>query len=130
MKKAIAFLDKRASILSQKVDEAAAFAREAAADAQDFNNDHASIVAKHHKEMFLQRAFDINLDRSVITNVSTLPEKLKKYKSVKSVEQYIDMIHVIITNWGDKAVLKEASSDNPQAAAIRKFRKSHAQGYN
>ena len=31
-------------------DEAAAFAREAATDAQDFNNAHASIVAKHRPQ--------------------------------------------------------------------------------
>ena len=72
------FLDKRASILSQKADEAAVFAREAAAKAQDFNNAHTSIVAKHPK-MFLQRAFGINLDGTVITNVSTLPKTMKKY---------------------------------------------------
>ena len=125
----MAFLEERASILSQLADEAAAFAREAAADAQDFNNAHASIVAKHHK-MFLQCAFDINLDRTVITDVSTLPEKLKKYKSVKTVKQNVDMIHVITTNWGDEAVLKKASSDDQQAATIRKFCKSNTQGYN
>jgi hypothetical protein len=39
------------------------------------------------------------------------------------------MIHVM-SNWGDNAVLKEASSDDPQAAAIRKFRKSNVRGYN
>ncbi len=41
----IAFLEERAAILSERADQAAAFAREAAADAQDFNNAHASIVA-------------------------------------------------------------------------------------
>jgi hypothetical protein len=39
-----------------------------------------------------------------------------------------------ITNWGDKAVLKEAESDHPDAvlaaAAIRRYRKSHPKGYN
>jgi len=124
----IAFLQERAAILSQCADEAAAFAREAVADAQDINNAHASIVAKHCK-MLLQCAFGINPDGTVITNASTLPEKLKKYKNVKSVEQYNDMIHVI-TNWGDKAFLKEFSSDDPQASTIRKSRKSNTQGYN
>jgi hypothetical protein len=71
MKKAIAFLDKWASILSQKVDEAAAFAREAAADAQDFNNAHASIVAKHRK-MFLQRAFGIGCVWSEILSTTQM----------------------------------------------------------
>ena len=48
----IAFLEERAAILSERADQAAAFAREAVADAQNFNNAHASIVAKHRK-MFL-----------------------------------------------------------------------------
>ena len=41
----IAFLEERAAIFSQHVDEAVT-------DAKDFNNAHAYIVAKHHK-MFL-----------------------------------------------------------------------------
>ena len=80
-------------------------------DAQDFNNTHASIVAKHCK-MFLQRAFGIKPDGTVITDLSSLPEKLKKYKSVKTYDKYNNMIHVI-SNWGDDVVLKEASSDDP-----------------
>jgi hypothetical protein len=51
--------------------------------------------------------------------------KLKKYKSVKTVDQDSDMI-CVITNWGDKVILKEAPPDYPQAATIRKFRKSNA----
>jgi hypothetical protein len=35
-----------------------------------------------------------------------------------------------MSNWGDDAVLKEASSDDPVAAAIRKFCKSNTRGYN
>jgi hypothetical protein len=57
----IAFLEEPAAILSERTDQAAAFAREVAADAQDFNNAHASIVSKHRK-MFLQGAFGINPD--------------------------------------------------------------------
>jgi len=72
----IAFLEEYATILSQRADEAAAFAREAAVDAQDFSNAHASIVAKHRK-MFLQCAFGIKPDGMVITDLSSLPEKLR-----------------------------------------------------
>jgi hypothetical protein len=117
----IAFLEERAAILSQRADEAAALAREAVTDAQDFNNAHASIVAKHRK-MFLERAFGIKSDGTVIT-------ELKKYKSVKTYEKYNDMIHVMF-NWGDDNYLKEASSGDPVAAAIRKFCKSNNSGYN
>ncbi len=122
----IAFLEERAAILSEHADQAAAFAREAAADAQDITNAHASIVAKHRK-MFLQHAFGINPDGTAITDASMLPGKLKKYKSVKTVEQYEDIIRVL-TNWGDNAVLKNASSDDSEAAAFLKFRKSNSQG--
>jgi hypothetical protein len=124
----IAFLEERATILSERADQAAAFAREAAADAQDFSNAHASIVAKHRK-MFLQRAFGINPDGTAITGLSMLPRKLKKYKSVKTVEQYDNLI-CVLTNWGDDAFLKEASADDSEAVTILKFRKSNPQGYN
>jgi hypothetical protein len=124
----IAFLEERAAILSERVDQAAAFAREVAANVQDFSNAHVSIVAKHRK-MFLQRAFGINPDGTAITDASMLPGKLKKYKSTKTVEQYKDIIRVL-TNWGDNAVFKNASSDDSEAAAFLKFRKSNSQGYN
>jgi hypothetical protein len=75
----IAFLKECAAILSQRADEAAAFAREAVTDAHDFNNAHTSIVSKHCK-MFLQRAFGITSDGTVIT-------ELKKYKSIKTYDK-------------------------------------------
>ena len=40
------------------------------------------------------------------------------------------MIHHVMSNWGDDAVLKDASSDDPVAAAIQKFRKINNSGYN
>jgi hypothetical protein len=67
----IAFLEERAAILSQRADEGAVFAREAATDAQDFNNAHASIVAKHRK-MFLQRAFGIGCVWSEILSTTQM----------------------------------------------------------
>jgi hypothetical protein len=103
-------------------------AREAAADAQEMKNAHATIVSQHQK-MFLQTAFGINPDGTPITNLSLRPDKLKKYNSVKSVKQYNDMIN-IITNWGDNAVLREASPDDPEKAAITKFCRENPQGCN
>jgi hypothetical protein len=118
----IAFLEDRAAMLSQRADEAAAFARAAVTDAQDVTNAHASILAKHRK-MFLERAFGIDPDgRTVI-------ELKKEFKSVKIYKKYNDMIHVI-SNWGDSAFLKEASVDDPVANAFQKFRKSNPSGYN
>jgi hypothetical protein len=117
----IAFLEDRAAMLSQRADEAAAFARAAVTDALDFSNAHASIIDKHRK-MFLQRAFGIAPDGTVI-------ELKKEFKSVKTYEKYKDMIHVM-SNWGDTAYLKEASFDDTVANEIRKFRKSNPSGYN
>jgi hypothetical protein len=109
-------------MLSQRAEEAAAFARAAVTDAQDFTNAHASILAKH-RTMFLERAFGIDPDgRTVI-------ELKKEFKSVKTYEKYNDMIRVI-SNWGDNALLKEASVDDPVANSFRKFRKSNPSGYN
>ena len=118
----IAFLEDRAAMLSQRADEAAAFARAAVTDAQDFTNAHASILAKHRK-MFLERAFGIDPDGR------TVVELKKEFKSVKTYEKYNDMIRVI-SNWGDNAFLKEASVDDPVANSFRKFRKSNPSGYN
>jgi hypothetical protein len=119
----VAFLEERAALLNQCAREAAAVAREAVTDAADFNNAHASIVAKHRK-MFLKRAFGITSDGTVTIELK------KEFKSIKTFEKYTGMIRVM-SNWGDDAVLKEASSDDPVlAAAIRKFRKSNPCGYN
>jgi len=73
--------------------------------------------------MFLERAFGITSDGTVTIELK------KEFKSVKTYEKYTDMIHVI-SNWGDDDVLKQASSDDPVASAIRKFRKSNTRGYN
>jgi hypothetical protein len=118
----IAFLEDRAAMLSQRADDAAAFAREAMTDAQDFTNAHASIIDKHRK-MFLQRAFGIAPDGTRVIELK------KEFKSVKTFERYNEMIHVM-SNWGDTAFLKEASIDDPVANEIRKFRKSNPSGYN
>jgi hypothetical protein len=117
----IAALKQRAATLLQRAIQAAAVARDAAADATDINNAHATIVAQHHK-MFLAHAFGINPDGMPIINPSLLPERLKTYKSVKSVEQYSYIIGVL-TNWGDNAVLKEVTPDDPDANACRNYRK-------
>ncbi len=123
----LAALEQRAVTLSQRAIQAAAVARDVAADAADINNAHATIVAQHCK-MFLAHAFGINPDGMPIINPSLLPERLKTYKFVKFVEQYNYIIEVL-TNWGDDAVLKEATPDNPDANACRNYCKENIQGY-
>jgi hypothetical protein len=73
--------------------------------------------------------FGINPNGTSIINLSLCPDKMKKYTFVKSVEQYNDMIN-IITNWGDDAVLREASPDDPEKATIIKFHGENLQGRN
>jgi hypothetical protein len=55
----IAALEQREATLLQRAIQAAAVARDAATDAVDINNAHATIVAQHRK-MFLVQAFSIN----------------------------------------------------------------------
>jgi hypothetical protein len=123
----IAALEQRAATLLQRTIQAAAVARDVAADAADINNAHATIVAQHHK-MFLACAFSKNPNGTPIIDPSLSPERLKMYKSVKSVEQYNYIIKVL-TNWGDDAVLKEATLDDPDANACRNYCKENIQGY-
>jgi hypothetical protein len=70
----IAALKQHATTLLQCTIQAAAVARDAAADAADINNAHATIVSQHHK-MFLAHAFGINPDGTPIINPSLLLEK-------------------------------------------------------
>jgi hypothetical protein len=123
----IAALEQCAAALLQRAIQAAAVARDAAADAADINNAHATIVAQHRK-MFLARAFVINPDGTPIMDPSLLPEKLKIYKSVKSVKQYNYIIEVL-TSWGDEAVLKAVLPEDPNANACRNFCKENIHGY-
>ncbi len=120
---ALSALEQSVAILSQHVVQAERVPREVAADAQEMRKAHATIVSQHQK-MFLQTAFGINPDGTPITDPSLCLDKLKKYNSVKSVEQYNKMIN-IITKRGDDAVLKGASPDDPAKATIMKFRREN-----
>ncbi len=82
----LAALKQCAATLLQRAIQAAAVARDAVADAADINNTHATIVAPYRK-IFLARAFGINPDGTPIIIPSLLSEKLKTYKSIKSVKQ-------------------------------------------
>jgi hypothetical protein len=63
-----------------------------------------TILLEKHCTMFLQRAFGVNLDGTSIQDQAILQEQSKKYKSVKTVEQYQDMIQCL-SNWGDDVFL-------------------------
>lgn len=115
------------ALLQQRAQEAAAVAREAAADAAALNNAHDVIEAKH-RQMFLQRAFGINPDGTPIVG-HAVTGSMKTYKSVKSVQQYEDNVR-ILTHWGDDAALAAAPEDDPEAALIKRFCRNNKQGYN
>jgi hypothetical protein len=71
-----------AAILQVWVNQAAVIAN---ATANAVSSAH-SIIPKKHCTMFLQRAFGINPDGTAVDQ-AVLPNRLKKYKSVKTVEQ-------------------------------------------
>jgi hypothetical protein len=63
-----------------------------------------------------------------IIDPSLLSERLKTYKSIKSIELYSYIIKVL-TNWGDDAVLKEVTPDDPDTNTCRNYCKENIQGY-
>jgi hypothetical protein len=73
-----------AAILQVRANQAAAIANAAANDAAAVSSAH-SIILEKHCTMFLQRAFGINPDGTAVDQ-AVLPNCLKKYKSVKTVE--------------------------------------------
>jgi hypothetical protein len=116
-----------AAILQVRADQAAAIANAAANDAAAVSSAH-SIILEKHRTMFLQHAFGINPDGTAV-NQAVLPDCLKKYKSVKTVEQYSDMVRCL-TYWGEDEYLATAPEDDMEASRIYRFRRQHLQGYN
>ncbi len=80
-----------ATFLQAHASQAAAIATAAANNAAAVNTAHAIIIEKHCT-MFLQQAFDINPNGMAIMDKALLPDCVKKYKSVKTVSQYNDMV--------------------------------------
>jgi hypothetical protein len=78
--------------------------------------------------MFLQHAFGINPNGTVVDQ-ALLPNCIKKYKSVKSIDQYNNMVWCL-THWGDNEYLAAAPEDNMEASRIYRCRRQHPQGYN
>jgi hypothetical protein len=87
-----------AAFLQVRATQAAAIANAAANDAAAVSSTHGIILDKHCT-MFLQRAFGINSDGMAVDR-AVLPNCLKKYKSVKTVDQYDNMV-LCLTHWGE-----------------------------
>jgi hypothetical protein len=78
--------------------------------------------------MFFQRAFSIN-PNSTAVDQAVPPNCLKKYKSVKTVKQYNDMVWCL-THWGEDEYLAAAPEEDMEASRIYRFCRQHPQGYN
>jgi hypothetical protein len=63
--------------------------------------------------MFLQHAFGIKPDGTAVDQ-ALLPNRLKKYKSIKTVDQYNDMVRCL-SHWGEDEYLAAAPEDNMKA---------------
>ncbi len=94
-----------AAFLQVHATQAAAIATTAANDAAAVSSTHNIIIDKHCA-MFLQRAFGIKPDCTAVDQV-LLPDCLKKYKSVETVDQYNDMVWCL-SHWGDDENLAAA----------------------
>jgi hypothetical protein len=116
-----------AAILQVRANQAAAIASTAANDAAAVSSAH-SIILEKHCTMFLQRAFGINPDGTAVDQ-AVLPNCMKKYKSVKTIKQYNDMVRCL-TYWGEDEYLATAPEDDMEASRIYRFCRQHPQGYN
>ncbi len=117
-----------AAFLQVCATQAAAIANAAANDAAAISSAHGIILDKH-RTMFLQRAFGINPDGTALDQ-AVLPDRLKKYKSVKTVNQYNNMV-LCLTHWGEDEYLAAApEEDMEEASRIYRFRRQHPQEYN
>ncbi len=116
-----------AAFLQVRATQAAAIANAAANDAAAVSSAHGIILDKHHT-MILQRAFGINPDGTALDQAD-LPDRLKKYQSVKTINQYNDMV-LCLTHWGEDEYLATAPEEDMKASRIYRFRRQQPQGYN
>ncbi len=72
-----------------------------------------NIIIDKHRTMFLQHAFGIKPDGTAVDQ-ALLPNRLKKYKSIKTVDQYNDMVRCL-SHWGEDEYLAAAPEDNMKA---------------
>jgi hypothetical protein len=107
--------------------QAAVIATAAANDAAAISSAHNIIIVKH-PTMFLQRDFGIKPNGTAVDQ-ALLPNCLKKYKSIKTVDQYNNMAQCL-SHWGEDEYLAAAPEDDMEASRIYRFNRQHPQGYN
>jgi hypothetical protein len=98
-----------AAFLRVRATQAAAIATATANDAAAISSAHNIIIDKLCA-MFLQLIFGIKPDGTAVDQ-ALLPDYLKKYKSVKTVDQYNDMV-LCLSHWGDDEYLAAAPEDD------------------
>ncbi len=116
------------SFLQAGASQAAAIATAATNDAAAVNTAHAFNIKKHCT-IFLQQAFGIHPNGTAIVDQALLPKHVEKYKSVKTVDQYNNMVQCL-THLRDDEYLAAAPDDNLEASRIYRFHRQHPQGYN
>jgi hypothetical protein len=78
--------------------------------------------------MFFQRVFSIK-PNGMAVDQALLPNCLKKYKSVKTGDQYNNMVWCL-SHWGKDEYLAAAPEDDMEALRIYRFCRQQPQGYN
>jgi hypothetical protein len=116
-----------AAFLQVRATQAAEIATATANDAAAVSSAHNIIIDKHCT-MFLQHAFGIKPDGTAVDQ-ALLPNHLKKYKSVKTVDQYNNMVWCL-SHLGEDEYLAAALENNMEASRIYRFHRQHLQGYN
>ncbi len=116
-----------AAFLQVRGTQAEVIAAATANDAAAVSSAHNIIIDKH-LTMFLQHAFGIKPNGTDVDQ-ALLPDCLKKYKSVKTVDRYNNMVWCL-SHWGDDKYLAAALEDDMEALRIYRFRRQHPQGYN
>ncbi len=116
-----------AAFLQVRATQAAAIATAAANDAAAVSSAQNIIIDKH-RTMFLQRAFGIN-PNGMAVDQTLLPNRLKKYKSVKTIDQCNNIVRCL-SHWGEDEYLAAAPEDDMEASRICRLHRQHLQGYN
>ena len=110
--------------LNSRARHAANVAIAAAEIATDVGEAHKTLI-ENHRRLFLENAFGLNVDGTSLGE-DFIPKK--QFRSVKSVEQYEQMVR-ILSRWGDDEFVKNASAKCDAANDFRRFRRQNKTGY-
>jgi len=110
--------------LNDRARHAANVAIAAAEIATDVGQAH-DVLTENHRRLFLEKAFGLNLGGTSLGD-DFMPKK--QYRSVKSVEQYNEMVR-ILSLWGDDEFVKNASANCDAANDFRRYRRKNKNGY-